>query len=846
MRDFPLTITEFRRPARGEPKVVAVYSFRYDASLVPDLVENIRPFVHAAVALDDRGADVTMSDEPPRRAALHAAARAAGADWILAVDPDERFEPALARLMPALTAPTDRPILWRFRFRELFSMEAWRSDGVWGGKTKVILYPAETTLKPTKETLHGAWIRYDPRWIYVDSGLNLYHLRHISPRRADHRRETYAAVDPGRLHQAIGYDYLSDLRAACYDPIPANRRFLPDRQPDDGLWAVTDTAKIGRIDPDPLDCRLNRIISFRQRAGAAQAAHVTADLAAASPGDDDLRLVAAALHLRGQDPHAALAILPQETSDEPFFASWLRGRAHLALGDPAAARKAADRAPIRLLAALGADANRERADFTAPDSLWRAHDPGGLATIAEGARNGTGPLSVVVISHNGGPSPRDAVASVAAQSDATEIVLVRSGDPELPDLGPLNDRVRRIAIATPLFVGAARNIGICASRGEILAFLAGDCRIEPGWTEGRLARHEAGALSVSTPVLPERPGTLIGHLTARHGFARRDPWMTQDLASHYGRSYARSLFAEVGLFIPGLRVIEDTEFNARVDAVARPVWAPEIAVRHKDPQNLVTFMADLRRRADRGATYGHSPGGPQPDWIERRMALHRVIVDRVAADDPEGPPGWFRQRMGALANRARALGLADADKRLRAAAAAYRAASALLPTRPAEAAAGFAKAASLMPQMAAYHTAQARAHKAAGEPEAAVTAFETALALAPGDGQAVEAMVKALIELDRSEQAHARAEALTVLAPDSYLLARAAAEAAIAAGRPRIALFHAHRALAINVARPENHLLVERFHIRTGATALADCRRRMAEDIRAAADRRAAAGGRAT
>ena len=93
----------FREPARGQSKVVAIFSFRYEAHLVPALIENIRPFVHGYVAWDDRDGNTALTNEPNRRNQLNAAALDMGADWILAVDPDERFEIALADQMRRLT-----------------------------------------------------------------------------------------------------------------------------------------------------------------------------------------------------------------------------------------------------------------------------------------------------------------------------------------------------------------------------------------------------------------------------------------------------------------------------------------------------------------------------------------------------------------------------------------------------------------------------------------------------------------------------------------------------------------------------------------------------------------------
>jgi Flp pilus assembly protein TadD len=102
-------------------------------------------------------------------------------------------------------------------------------------------------------------------------------------------------------------------------------------------------------------------------------------------------------------------------------------------------------------------------------------------------------------------------------------------------------------------------------------------------------------------------------------------------------------------------------------------------------------------------------------------------------------------------------------------------------------------------------------------------------------------MITSLARLDRQKEAHTLAEAQTLVAPDNYHVARAASNAAIAFGRPRIAIFHAHRALAIDPLRADGHALLARFYQRTGNAELADHRTRMAAAIEAAIARRAAA-----
>src|SRR5690606_16455535 len=126
-------------PKNGAPSIFGVFSYRYDEALVPGLVENISPFVHGYVSIDDRGTSAPISDEPTRRAALLSAAKAAGATWIVALDPDERLESSFVdRISDFVLQP---PTCWNFNLRELFTEDSWRCDGLWGKKRVMRLFP---------------------------------------------------------------------------------------------------------------------------------------------------------------------------------------------------------------------------------------------------------------------------------------------------------------------------------------------------------------------------------------------------------------------------------------------------------------------------------------------------------------------------------------------------------------------------------------------------------------------------------------------------------------------------------------------------------------------------------
>lgn len=216
-------------------KIIAVFSYRYDAHLVPDLIANLDPIVDGWIAYDDRGATGAFSSEPQRRRALLAAAREAGADWILAMDPDERLEGAVADQIGRLTAG-HRRIAWGFWCREMYSPTSYRVDGLWGGKVQHRLFRAYDPATYRSKDLHGAWYPPDLGLQARNSGLNLYHLKMIEPKRRIGRRDLYNHLDPKHVLQKVGYDYLADETGAVFEQIPPGRLYHPPHVDDGGLW----------------------------------------------------------------------------------------------------------------------------------------------------------------------------------------------------------------------------------------------------------------------------------------------------------------------------------------------------------------------------------------------------------------------------------------------------------------------------------------------------------------------------------------------------------------------------------------------------------------------------------
>ena len=533
--DQPIETDLFGRRAHGSTRIVAVFSYRYDAHLVPGLIENIRPMVDGYAAWDDRAATAALSDEPSRRAALLAAARKMGADWILAVDPDERIEDGLAGQIREMTRK-GRRCIWTFPLREMFSPTAYRADGVWGGKMQARLFPADIASAPSKAKFHGAWFPTDHGRRVRRTTFQIFHLRMAHPARRQHRWVTYAASDPERAFQALGYDYMVDDTDMRLVPIGEEAAYSPPFEEDGRLWAPAVADLPEDPPPDPFDAVLYRARFHALRNEAGTAARLLGTVAALCPGD--------ALLSRAAERWTQWA--GQMTGDGEDWARWC--------------------------------------------------SPG--AVCHDGDDRTEGPLAAVVLSYRAPDSLRGAVRSLIAQEPRPEIVVVNSGggDP-LALLGTAARHVRCIDDPGRLRVGAARNVGIDASRAPHIAFLAADCEAEGGWVAARLAQHEAGARALATPVIPrapERIASLVQWLLL-HG--SRTPGTPEPEAQRYGVSYDRALFDRLGYFLPERQEGEDTEFNRRIGEIG---WCPGAQIRHRYVTTLWALLRETARRGYRG------------------------------------------------------------------------------------------------------------------------------------------------------------------------------------------------------------------------------------------------------
>ena len=152
---------------------------------------------------------------------------------------------------------------------------------------------------------------------------------------------------------------------------------------------------------------------------------------------------------------------------------------------------------------------------------------------------------------------------------------------------------------------AARNAGITAATGDVIAFVDADMIVDPGWVEGvarRMARTDAAYLGCDVRLFTPGDEGAVAEYNRRSDLHVARFVEELSFAPTCCLVVTRSLLADVGGFDPRLRSGGDQEFGNRVAASGREIeYAPEIVMYHP---TRTTLGAVLRksRRVGRGKT----------------------------------------------------------------------------------------------------------------------------------------------------------------------------------------------------------------------------------------------------
>ncbi|MCT2398404.1 glycosyltransferase family 2 protein [Novosphingobium mangrovi (ex Huang et al. 2023)] len=209
----------------------------------------------------------------------------------------------------------------------------------------------------------------------------------------------------------------------------------------------------------------------------------------------------------------------------------------------------------------------------------------------------------------------------------------------------------RLTIATQKGAGPARNAGVAASRGRILAFTDCDCIPDPGWLQAgvaALASHDfvGGRMTVLVP----DPAKMSG----AEGFERVFAFNNRAYVEEKGFTVTANLFCPRALFdtVGGFRtgVSEDLEWCHRArDAGYRIGYAADAVVGHPARADWGQLRHKWRRiNAETFGLYAGKPLG-RVKWALRSLALPATILAHV-------PRILSSPAVPGAQNKARALG----------------------------------------------------------------------------------------------------------------------------------------------------------------------------------------------
>jgi GT2 family glycosyltransferase len=289
----------------------------------------------------------------------------------------------------------------------------------------------------------------------------------------------------------------------------------------------------------------------------------------------------------------------------------------------------------------------------------------------DGVRSAVSPpptVSVVVPHYNDLRGLDMCLATLAGQTyphDRYEIVVADNASPQgEAEVAKVIAGRARLVVVMEKGAGPARNGGVEAATGEILAFTDSDCQVEPEWlAEGVAALANYDFVGGRVRVLVDDPRRMTPAEAFERVFAFDfKSYITRKGFTGSGNLFCRrTLFDTVGGFRPA--VSEDVEWSHRARAAGFVLgYAPRAVIGHPARRSWDELRRKWRRmNSESFALFGQRRGG-KLIWLARSLALPASAMAHTPKVLLSPELDTFGQRWAALATlyRIRAWRMIDA------------------------------------------------------------------------------------------------------------------------------------------------------------------------------------------
>ena len=241
-------------------------------------------------------------------------------------------------------------------------------------------------------------------------------------------------------------------------------------------------------------------------------------------------------------------------------------------------------------------------------------------------------VSVIVPCYNSEKTIRLCLTAILNQRSSVDynVIVVDSSADETPRIVEKEfPSVQLIRLAHRAFAGAARNVGVRATRATFCVMIDSDCIAAPDLIEKMLARHSEDQYAVvGGSVVNGTPRSLSGWIGYLMEFKEMMPAAPLGLVRNVptgNAAYRRDVFERHGYFDEDLWLTEDLLFNWKLyRAGERLLFDPAIRVTHLNRtgwRNVLRYQIHLGKTAVTARSRGEGLGFRSDGLLEKHPAL---------------------------------------------------------------------------------------------------------------------------------------------------------------------------------------------------------------------------------